>query len=73
MSLAKETASDDHIYEFFGAKVVVPLEAMPYLDGTVVDYVSEGINKIFKFNNPKATNACGCGESFSAESEVGTI
>jgi Fe-S cluster assembly protein SufA len=39
---------------------------MPYVDGTVVDYVSEGVNKLFKFDNPRATDACGCGESFSA-------
>jgi hypothetical protein len=31
------------------------------------DYVREGLNQIFKFNNPKAQHACGCGESFGVE------
>ncbi len=38
--------------------------AMPFIDGTEVDYVREGLNQIFKFHNPKAQNECGCGESF---------
>ena len=69
LSLAKTDDNNDFVYENEGAKVFVPQDAMAYVDGTRVDYVSEGVNKIFKFDNPKATNACGCGESFSA---VGT-
>ncbi|BGI50786.1 MAG: Fe-S cluster assembly scaffold SufA [Arsenophonus endosymbiont of Ceratovacuna japonica] len=48
-----------------GAKLFVPLKIMPFIDGTEIDYVREGLNHIFKFNNPKAQHACGCGESFS--------
>ena len=47
-----------------GAKLFVPLQAMPFIDGTEVDFVREGLNQIFKFHNPKAQNECGCGESF---------
>ena len=50
-----------------GATLYVPLQAMPFIDGTEVDYVREGLNQIFKFNNPKAQHACGCGESFGVE------
>ncbi|WP_286146419.1 iron-sulfur cluster biosynthesis family protein, partial [Shigella sp. FC1967] len=32
----------------------------PFIDGLVVDYVREGLNQMFKFNNPKAQNVCGC-------------
>ncbi len=28
--------------------------AMPFIDGTEVDYVREGLNQLFKFHNPKA-------------------
>lgn len=52
------------LFEHKGAKLYVPLEAMPFVDGTEVDYVREGLNQIFKFNNPKAQHSCGCGESF---------
>ena len=35
-----------------------------YLDGMEIDYVREGLNEGFKFNNPNAVDQCGCGESF---------
>ncbi len=57
-------ADDDLLFEADGAKLWVPLQAMPFIDGTEVDYVREGLNQIFKFHNPKAQNECGCGESF---------
>ncbi len=47
-----------------GAKLFVPLQAMPFIYGTENDFVREGLNQIFKFHNPKAQNECGCGESF---------
>ena len=64
MDMAKSPASDDQLFEREGAKLYVPLKAMPFIDGTEVDYVREGLNQIFKFNNPKAQHSCGCGESF---------
>lgn len=67
MDLVKEPASDDLQFSHHGATLFVPLQAMPFIDGTEVDYVREGLNQIFKFNNPKAQHACGCGESFGVE------
>lgn len=55
---------DDLLFESDGAKLWVPLRAMPFIDGTEVDYVREGLNQLFKYHNPKAQNECGCGESF---------
>ncbi|MGP1927723.1 MAG: Fe-S cluster assembly scaffold SufA [Arsenophonus sp. NC-QC1-MAG3] len=52
------------LFEHNGAKLFVPLKTMPFIDGIEVDYVHDGLNQIFKFNNPKAQHACGCGESF---------
>ena len=46
------------------AQNCMSLQAMPFIDGTEVDYVREGLNQLFKFHNPKAQNECGCGESF---------
>ncbi|WP_313111146.1 Fe-S cluster assembly scaffold SufA [Pseudescherichia sp.] len=59
-----EPAKDDLLFELDGARLYVPLQAMPFIDGTTVDYVREGLNQIFKFHNPKAQHECGCGESF---------
>lgn len=64
LDLTREPADGDLLFERDGAKLYVPLKAMPFIDGTTVDYVREGLNQIFKFNNPKAQHACGCGESF---------
>ncbi len=59
-----EPEKDDLVFETDGAKLYVALQAMPFIDGTEVDYVREGLNQLFKFHNPKAQNECGCGESF---------
>lgn len=61
---AEQSEDSDRVYEHNGAKLYVPLKAMPFIDGTELDYVQEGLNHFFKFNNPKAQHACGCGESF---------
>ena len=44
-----------------------PKEDAIVLEGTVIDYVSEGpLREGFVFKNPNATSSCGCGSSFSA-------
>ncbi len=37
----------------------------PFLKGMQVDYVKQGLNSKFVFNNPNQTGQCGCGESFT--------
>ena len=57
--------SEDVVFEDQGVKVVVNRESLPYLDGTQVDYVRQGLNESFKFHNPNVKDECGCGESFT--------
>lgn len=64
LDAVSEPNKDDLLFEADGAKLWVPLSAMPFIDGTEVDYVREGLNQLFKYHNPKAQNECGCGESF---------
>ena len=45
--------------------LAVDAKAMSLLKGTEIDYVSEGVNSVIKFNNPNVVAECGCGESFS--------
>ncbi|MEJ2403764.1 MAG: iron-sulfur cluster assembly protein IscA [Candidatus Thiodiazotropha sp.] len=59
-----EIQEDDQVFEDRGVKVVIDAKSLVYLDGTEVDYAREGLNEGFKFNNPNAKSACGCGESF---------
>lgn len=63
--IAQEVLPNETVFESFGAKVLVDTESLHYLEGTELAYVQEGLNFAFKFNNPKAKNECGCGESFS--------
>jgi iron-sulfur cluster assembly protein len=39
--------------------------SLPYLQGSRIDFISTGLNRTFHFDNPNATEACGCGESFT--------
>ncbi len=62
---ADAVTDNDRIFEQHGVKVIVKADAMEFLDGVEVDYSREGLNEAFRFNNPKATGTCGCGESFT--------
>ena len=68
MDFAHAITPDDQVFEQYDVKVVVDPQSLAILDGTQIDYVSEGLNQTFKFSNPKATDECGCGESFALNS-----
>jgi len=57
--------SDDEVFEQDGLSVIIDKKSLVYLDGTGVDFVREGLNEGFEFNNPNQKAACGCGESFT--------
>lgn len=58
--------ADDLVFEDKNTKVLVNSKSLIYLDGCELDFVREGLNEGFKFNNPNAKHQCGCGESFGA-------
>jgi len=55
---------EDLVFETQGLKILIDPKSLAYLDGTELDFVREGLNEGFKFNNPKERDRCGCGESF---------
>jgi iron-sulfur cluster assembly protein len=65
LEFADALEPDDQIFEDQGIKVIVDPKSLVYLDGTQLDFVREGLNEGFRFNNPNAKHACGCGESFN--------
>jgi iron-sulfur cluster assembly protein len=65
MDIAQEVSENDLVFENFGAKLVVDAESLPFLEGTELAYVKDGLGHVFKFNNPNVKNQCGCGESFA--------
>ena len=54
----------DHVFDSDGFKIVVDPKSFPILDGMIIDYVRNGLNEGFEFNNPQEKDRCGCGESF---------
>jgi iron-sulfur cluster assembly protein len=61
-----ELRKHDKQFEVDGVKVVVDVKSYLYLNGTTLDYVTEGLTGGFTFLNPQAKSSCGCGTSFSA-------
>lgn len=45
--------------------VCIDKASYPFLKNMAVDYVKQGLNYKFVFNNPNQTGECGCGESFT--------
>ncbi len=56
---------EDEAFEFYGETVFIDPKSLVYLDGTELDFVKEGLNEGFQFNNPNISSECGCGESFN--------
>ncbi|WP_163835114.1 iron-sulfur cluster assembly protein IscA [Spartinivicinus ruber] len=65
LEFVDELASEDQVFESKGVKIVVDPKSLVYIDGTELDFVKEGLNEGFKFNNPNVSSECGCGESFN--------
>lgn len=62
---AKQYTDQDEVFESQGIKIFVDKLSLPFLKGTEVDYVRDGLQEGFQFNNPHSKETCGCGESFS--------
>lgn len=64
LEFADAVKDDDEVFEDKSVKVIVDKKSLVYIDGTELDFVKDGLNEGFKFNNPNKRNECGCGESF---------
>lgn len=58
-------AEDVHVALADGVELLIDSASLPVVSGTEIDYVTEGVNRQLKFNNPRVKDYCGCGESFS--------
>ena len=50
-----QPSADDLSFESEGVQLLVDARSLPLVDGTQLDWVREGLNEGFKFNNPNAT------------------
>jgi len=65
INYADNVDPQDYIFEDRGVKVFVDRASLSLLDGTIVDFVKQGLNEAFRFRNPNVKGECVCGESFS--------
>lgn len=65
LEFVDEAEPEDILFESDGIVVLIDPKSLVYLDGTELDFVREGLNEGFKFNNPNVKDSCGCGESFN--------
>lgn len=66
LDYVQEAQADDIIVNIAQDKFIfIEKKSFPFLRGLKMDYVREGINQKFTFENPNETGQCGCGKSFS--------
>jgi iron-sulfur cluster assembly accessory protein len=63
--LVSDRETGDHVIEKAGATVLIDEVSLPLMEGSEIDFVDNLIGASFKINNPKATETCGCGTSFT--------
>ena len=66
LDLTEQKNDQDEQFEQHGIAIVCDPKSLLYLNGTKIDFKDEIMGRGFVFNNPNATNTCGCGSSFSA-------
>src|SRR5947209_5166671 len=64
-----EQREDDAVFEDHGLKLLVDRTSLPYVAGSIIDYVDSLQGAGFQVNNPNVVAACGCGSSFRVADE----
>jgi len=62
---ADRVEARDTVFEDRGIRIAVDRESLPFVHGTALDLVQEGLSRRLRFDNPNARKTCGCGESFA--------
>jgi iron-sulfur cluster assembly protein len=65
----------DMVFEDRGIRLLVDRPSLPYVQGSVIDFVDGLQGAGFKVDNPNVIAACGCGSSFRVadEQEVSAV
>jgi len=56
---------EDELFDSQGLDIIVDPKHLMYLDGIVIDYPDGLDARGFTFDNPNASESCGCGSSFA--------
>ena len=70
-----EQRDEDTVFEDKGIRLLVDRASLPYVRGSVIDFVDGLQGAGFKVDNPNVIAACGCGSSFrvAEEEEVSAV
>jgi iron-sulfur cluster assembly protein len=70
-----EQRDGDTVFQDKGIRLLVDTPSLPYVEGSVVDFVDGMQGAGFKVENPNVVAACGCGSSFrvAEEQEVSAV
>src|SRR5262249_32595474 len=52
INYADAAQPDDVVFEDRGVKVLVDPVSLPLINGTVIDFIKQGLNEAFRFRNP---------------------
>jgi iron-sulfur cluster assembly protein len=70
-----EQRDGDTVIEDRGIRLLVDTPSLPYVQGSVIDFVDGLQGAGFQVDNPNVVAACGCGSSFrvAEEEEVSAV
>jgi iron-sulfur cluster assembly protein len=69
MTFDNAIQEDDYLDDCHGISVVVDPHSLNYIDSLTLDYSEDLMGGGFRFYNPKASQSCSCGNSFSVSNE----
>ena len=59
----------DTVFDADGVGIYVDTDSLALVDGTLIDFIKQGLNEQFVFRNPNVAGECGCGESFTTDAD----
>ena len=65
MDFEHQARETDSVLNEDRTPIFIDPKSMTYLMGIEIDFMSDLLNRGFKFNNPNASKSCGCGTSFA--------
>ncbi|MCG8493282.1 MAG: iron-sulfur cluster assembly accessory protein [Sneathiellales bacterium] len=64
MDYAKDSKDGDAVVDHGDFKLLIDEDAIQYVSGTEMNWLEEGLESRFTFENPNEKGRCGCGSSF---------
>ena len=69
IDMADAITPEDRVFLQDGVRIAVDADSLSLVDGTVIDFVKQGLSEQFVFRNPNVQGECGCGESFTTDAD----